>query len=94
MGWVIYSPLKTLYLDSVSRQKLQMMCLKSDKSDAFILPGVGAFGKAMSNLKSLKLIDPIKEQILSNKKPILGICLGMQLLADNSEEKAVIKVWV
>ena len=60
---------------------------KIDKSDAFILPGVGAFGKAMSNLKSLKLIDPIKEQILSNKKPILGICLGMQLLADNSEEK-------
>ena len=58
-----------------------------NKSDAFILPGVGAFGKAMSNLTSLKLIDPIKEQILSNEKPILGICLGMQLLADNSEEK-------
>jgi len=57
------------------------------KSDAFILPGVGAFGKAMSNLRSLKLIDPIKDQILSSKKPIMGICLGMQLLADNSEEK-------
>jgi imidazole glycerol-phosphate synthase subunit HisH len=57
------------------------------KSDALVLPGVGAFGEAISNLQLLKIIDPIKDQILSNKKPILGICLGMQLLAESSEEK-------
>ena len=58
-----------------------------NKSDALVLPGVGAFGEAISNLQLLKIIDPIKDQVLSNKKPILGICLGMQLLADSSEEK-------
>jgi len=55
------------------------------KSKAVILPGVGAFGDAMKNLKKRKLISPIKDFILSGK-PFLGICLGMQLLMDESEE--------
>ena len=45
-----------------------------------IIPGVGAFSSAMSNLKEANLIDPIKTFIASGK-PVLGICLGMQLLA-------------
>lgn len=49
------------------------------------LPGVGAFGPAMSKLKKLKLCDPIRERI-SAGKPTLAICLGMQLLAEGSEE--------
>jgi glutamine amidotransferase len=45
-----------------------------------IIPGVGAFSSAMSNLNEANLIDPIKTFIASGK-PVLGICLGMQLLA-------------
>lgn len=51
-----------------------------------ILPGVGHFGKAMENLKKLGLTDVLHEAVLTDKKPILGICLGMQLLAKKSAE--------
>ena len=56
------------------------------RSQKIILPGVGHFGKAMSNLKELNLLDTLNEAVLVKKKPILGICLGMQLLAKRSEE--------
>ncbi len=55
-------------------------------ADVYILPGVGAFNEAMKNLNNLGIIDLLKEQILVKKKPILGICLGFQILADSSEE--------
>ena len=55
------------------------------KSDVLILPGVGAFKSGMDNLKKLNLIDSIKEHA-EKKKKILGICLGMQLLLNKSEE--------
>ena len=51
-----------------------------------ILSGVGTFDIAMKNLKELDLIDIINEQVLNKKIPILGICLGMQLLTKGSEE--------
>lgn len=57
-----------------------------EDSDKLILPGVGHFGKAMSNLRELGLLDCLNEAVLVNKKPLLGICLGMQLLAKKSEE--------
>ena len=50
-----------------------------------ILPGVGAFGEAMLMLNQLKLIEVINE-FISTGKPFIGICLGMQLLFDESEE--------
>ncbi len=50
-----------------------------------VLPGVGAFDDAMAELEKLGLIPVIKEQI-KNKKPFLGICLGMQLLFETSQE--------
>ncbi len=50
-----------------------------------VLPGVGAFANCMANLKKYKLIDPIKETI-DQKKPFLGICLGLQLLFQEGEE--------
>lgn len=56
------------------------------ESDKIILPGVGHFAKAMENLNSLKLLDALNEAVVIKKKPILGICLGMQLLASRSEE--------
>ncbi len=55
-------------------------------ADRIILPGVGHFTKAMENLNNLKLIAILNEEVLIKKKPILGICLGMQLMAKSSEE--------
>ena len=54
-------------------------------SDAIILPGVGSFKSAMDNLRKLNLVDTIVSEIKS-KKPFLGICLGMQVLFEKSEE--------
>jgi imidazole glycerol-phosphate synthase subunit HisH len=56
------------------------------KAEKLILPGVGAFDKAMQNLNDLGLIDVIDNRVKNDKIPILGICLGMQLLAKSSEE--------
>jgi glutamine amidotransferase len=50
-----------------------------------VVPGVGAYGKAMENLRQLRLVKPISEFIESGK-PFLGICLGLQLLFSGSEE--------
>jgi imidazole glycerol-phosphate synthase subunit HisH len=50
-----------------------------------VLPGVGAFRQAMDNLAGLSLIDPVKQSIASGK-PFLGICLGLQLLFQESDE--------
>lgn len=57
-----------------------------DNADVIILPGVGAFEACVNNLKERSLIPILNEQVLIKKKPILGICVGMQLLASLSEE--------
>jgi glutamine amidotransferase len=57
------------------------------KAERIVLPGVGAFGDSMANLKKRGLIEPLCEEILVGKKPYFGICLGMQILADSGEEK-------
>lgn len=59
-------------------------------ADAVVLPGVGAFGHAMDNLLQRDLVAPITESIASGT-PFLGICLGLQLLFDESEEDAGVK---
>ena len=51
-----------------------------------VLPGVGSFDVAMSALNDLGLTSAIKDAVLSGQKPILGICLGMQLLTSRSDE--------
>ena len=58
--------------------------------DKLILPGVGAFGDAMEELKRRGLIGPVKD-FAATGKPFLGICLGMQLLLEKSEESKGIK---
>ena len=58
------------------------------KASGLVLPGVGAFKKAMENLTELGLVEPIKEFIIS-QRPFLGICLGLQLLFSESEEFGV-----
>jgi glutamine amidotransferase len=54
-------------------------------ADGLVLPGVGAFGDAMHNLHNADLVDPIREQAGAGV-PLLGICLGLQLLFEESEE--------
>jgi glutamine amidotransferase len=56
------------------------------KADRIILPGVGAFGDAMASIRNRGLDKILFEQIIIRKKPILGICLGLQLFGKSSEE--------
>ncbi len=60
------------------------------KADKVILPGVGSFGDAMHKLHEYGLVEVIKE-IIENKTPFLGICLGLQLLFESSEESPGVK---
>ena len=55
-------------------------------SDKIVLPGVGNFSAGITNLKKLSLVDVLSEAALIKKIPILGICLGMQLMTEFSEE--------
>ena len=55
------------------------------QAEAVVLPGVGAFGDAMERLHTLGLVDPLRRAIDSDR-PFLGICLGLQLLFESSEE--------
>jgi len=54
------------------------------KSDRVVFPGVGAAASAMANLRELRLVDAVKS--VAADKPFLGICLGMQILFEHSEE--------
>ncbi len=60
------------------------------KADKIILPGVGAFGDAMEKLHTYGLVEVIHE-LVEMKKPFLGICLGLQLLFEESEESKGVK---
>ena len=60
------------------------------KADKVLLPGVGAFGDAMEKLDQYGLTDVVREAAFGGK-PFLGICLGMQLLIDESEETPGVK---
>jgi len=55
------------------------------RADKVILPGVGSFGDAMENLRKFNLIDTI-HQVVKNNTPFLGICLGLQLMFESSDE--------
>jgi len=58
-------------------------------ADAFILPGVGAFPQAILNLKKYGIFEFLNDEVLKKNKPILGICLGMQLMANQSLEQGI-----
>ena len=57
-----------------------------DAADRILLPGVGTFGNGVAMLHRQHLYHRIKEEVLGNHKPILGVCLGMQLLYNSSAE--------
>jgi imidazole glycerol-phosphate synthase subunit HisH len=78
----IYNMIKKIGFNSIISSDISEI----EKADKLILPGVGAFDNGMSNLNNLNLIKLIENKTLNQKTPILGICLGMQLLTKSSEE--------
>jgi len=78
----IKNMLKRLGIDSViSNQEADIRVAKK-----LILPGVGAFDHGMQQLNESGLVPLLNEKVLQNKTPVLGICLGVQLLTEGSEE--------
>lgn len=75
-------------INHLGYHKTKIIKKKSDLElvDKIILPGVGTFDNGIINLKKYDLLDELNKQVLENKKPVLGICLGMQLLMEKSEE--------
>ncbi len=78
----VYNKVKRMGVDCVISQNPKVV----QSASGIVLPGVGHYGKAMDNLKRLGLVDVLEKVVLANHTPILGICLGMQLLFDQSEE--------
>ncbi len=76
----IQKSVQRFYPDVIISRDLDLI----EKSKGLILPGVGAFGDAVKELKQNGLFSPLKDSILT--VPTMGICLGMQLLFSNSEE--------
>ena len=72
------------------KKVIDFLKLPLRSADKLVLPGVGAFGDCMKNLEATGLVPVILEQI-SNKKPMLGICVGLQILFEGSEESPGIK---
>ncbi len=61
-----------------------------DKADKVVLPGVGAFGDCMKNFKASSLMDAVMRAV-ENNKPVMGICVGLQIMFEGSEESPDIK---
>lgn len=72
--------LKTRFITSNNPDELAL-------ADAYILPGVGAFPSAMEHIREMGIEQLLQTEVLENNKPFLGICLGMQLLANDSQEQ-------
>jgi len=75
----IYKKLKIPYLITGDLRELEA-------AERYILPGVGAFDATMRYLNKSGMVGLLNEQVLGKKKRVLGICVGMQILADSSEE--------
>lgn len=80
----VKNALDTLHQDALISSSAEEL----DKCDKLILPGVGAFGDCMENIHAYGLYDYIKK-VVQEGKPLLGICLGMQMLYEESEEKGI-----
>lgn len=81
----VYNALKYIGADAF----ISSDAYEISRAEKIILPGVGAFGAAMENLQQLGLRDILNEEVIVKGKPFLGICLGMQLLAETGTEKGL-----
>lgn len=74
-------------------KKLQISAVAEviEQADVLILPGVGAFEEAIKNLEARNLVSILNEEVINKRKPILGICVGMQLMATESNENGIHK---
>jgi glutamine amidotransferase len=59
------------------------------EAERIVLPGVGAFGECVKNLRASGLVSTLEDEVRNKKKPMLGICVGMQVLADEGHEMGV-----
>lgn len=84
-----YSVTNAINLLGYNRLRITDNEKEIENADVLILPGVGAFEACINNLKSRNLVSILNNQVLVKKKPILGICVGMQLLASFSEENGI-----
>ena len=75
----IYKQLKVPYFISSDIRELT-------RADRFILPGVGSFDPTMKHLNDSGLLKMLNDQVHGERKPIMGICVGMQILAESSDE--------
>ena len=78
----IYNMFKKVGVESTITSDLEVI----QKADKYLLPGVGSFDHGMISLRNSSFFNILEKEVLENKKPILGICLGMQLLSHSSEE--------
>jgi len=73
---------KKVRVESVITSDIELI----KKADKYILPGVGSFDHGITSLRKAVFFEALTKEVLENHKPILGICLGMQLLTNSSEE--------
>lgn len=78
----VQNMLKKLGVESILTNKIEEI----EKASKLILPGVGHFDHGMKNLKRTNLIEILNKKVIQEKTPILGICLGAQMLGTKSEE--------
>lgn len=78
----IYNMFKKVGVESIITSDIETI----KNADKYLLPGVGSFDYGINSLKSASFFKTLENEVLENKKPILGICLGMQLLTNSSEE--------
>jgi glutamine amidotransferase len=78
----VYNMFKKVGIKSIITSDIENI----KKADKYLLPGVGSFDHGITNLRNAPFFKILEKEVLENKKPILGICLGMQLLTNSSEE--------
>ncbi len=82
----VYNAIKEVTRDKVCEIKVSSSVKDIKASSHIILPGVGAFNPCLNGLKKKKIKKHLEEMVLEKKRPFLGICIGMQMLATKSFE--------